>query len=372
MKKKGISLALVIATLTMTTSFGTQVKADPTLDSAKNQYSEALQKVEAVNEQVRKLDAEISALVDKQNSTEKSISDKQDEIAKKQEEVEKTKAELQKSEDDFKKRVRAVYKNGNDVVINVLVESKSMGDLLERTQTVKEVSKRERTIMETIKTEKVALEKAKSKVEEEVVTLNSLKDELQKQIDEVNKQKDDQKVALAEAESVKNKYATEVKAIEDQMAAEAARLQAARAQQATATIAQASNVAPSRGGQETTTATAAAVLAEAEKHLGKPYVWGAKGPNTFDCSGFVQYVFRQVGISAPAPTYTQETLGTYVAKGQEQPGDLVFFGQVGNTHHVGIYVGGGMYIHAPQTGDVVKYSYLSGSRDYSFSRRLLN
>lgn len=370
MKKKGICLALVVATLAMTTSFGTQVKADPTLDSAKSQYSEALQKVEAVNEQVRKLDSEISALVDKQNTTEQSISEKQDEIAKKQEEVEKTKAELQKSEDDFKKRVRAVYKNGNDVVINVLVESKSMGDLLERTQTVKEVSKREKTIMETIKTEKIALEKAKAKVEEEVVTLNSLKDELQKQIDEVNKQKEEQQVALAEAESVKNKYATEVKAIEDEMAAEAARLQAIREQQATATIAQATST-PSRG-PETTTATAAAVLAEAQKHLGKPYVWGAKGPNSFDCSGFVQYVFRQVGISAPAPTYTQEKLGTYVAKGQEQPGDLVFFGQVGNTHHVGIYVGSGMYIHAPQTGDVVKYSYLSGSRDYSFSRRLLN
>ena len=224
--------------------------------------------------------------------------------------------------------------------------------------------------METMKAEKIELEKAKTKVEEEVVALNSLKDELQKQIDEVNKQKEEQQVALAEAESVKNKYATEVKAIEDEMAAEAARLQALRAQQATATIAQATST-PSRGS-ESTTATAAAVLAEAEKHLGKPYVWGAKGPNSFDCSGFVQYVFRQVGISAPAPTYTQEKLGTYVAKGQEQPGDLVFFGQVGNTHHVGIYVGGGMYIHAPQTGDVVKYSYLSGSRDYSFARRLLN
>ena len=190
----------------------------------------------------------------------------------------------------------------------------------------------------------------------------------------MNKQKEEQQVALAEAESVKNKYATEVKAIEDEMAAEAARLQAIREQQATATIAQASNSMPSRGpsAPAPASASAAAVLAEANKHLGKPYVWGAKGPNSFDCSGFVQYVFRQVGISAPAPTYTQETLGTYVPRGQEQPGDLVFFGQVGNTHHVGIYAGGGMYIHAPQTGDVVKYSYLSAARDYSFARRLLN
>lgn len=377
MKKKSISLILFVTTLLMTTDLGTNVKADPTLDDAKNQYSEAVQKVEAVNEKVRKLDTEIIALVDKQNTTEQSISEKQGEVNKKQEEVEKAKAELQESEDKFKKRVRASYKNGNDVVINLLVESKSIGDLIERTETVKDVSKREKVIMETIKKEKVQLEETKVQVEKEVVTLNSLKGELKKQIDEVNKQKEDQQVALAEAEAVKNKYATEVKAIEDEMNAEATRLRELREQQATATIAQSEPIDQSQqmsqSSQSTvsTSASVAAVLAEAERHLGKKYVLGANGPDTFDCSGFVQYVYKQCGVTLTRTTYTQvKGVGSYVAPGNEQPGDLVFFGSVEAPHHVGIYVGNGMFIHAPETGDVVKYTKLI-YMPYTQARRII-
>lgn len=377
MKKKSISLILFVTTLLMTTDLGTNVKADPTLDDAKNQYSEAVQKVEAVNEKVRKLDTEIIALVDKQNTTEQSISEKQGEVNKKQEEVEKAKAELQESEDKFKKRVRASYKNGNDVVINLLVESKSIGDLIERTETVKDVSKREKVIMETIQKEKVQLEETKVQVEKEVVTLNSLKGELKKQIDEVNKQKEDQQVALAEAEAVKNKYATEVKAIEDEMNAEATRLRELREQQATATIAQSEPIDQSQqmsqSSQSTvsTSASVAAVLAEAERHLGKKYVLGANGPDTFDCSGFVQYVYKQCGVTLTRTTYTQvKGVGSYVAPGNEQPGDLVFFGSVEAPHHVGIYVGNGMFIHAPETGDVVKYTKLI-YMPYTQARRII-
>ena len=380
MKKKSISLILFVATLLVATDLGTNVKADPALDDAKNQYSEAVQKVEAVNEKVRKLDTEIIALVDKQNTTEQSISEKQGEIAKKQEEVEKAKSELQESEDKFKKRVRASYKNGNDVVINLLVESKSIGDLIERTETIKDVSKREKIIMETIKKEKVQLEETKVQVEKEVVTLNSLKGELKNQIDEVNKQKEDQEAALAEAETVKNKYATEVKAIEDEINAEATRLRELRQQQATATIAQSEPIVQSEPIEQSqqmsqstvsTSASVSAVLAEAERHLGKKYVLGANGPDTFDCSGFVQYVYKQCGVTLTRTTYTQvKGIGSYVAPGDEQPGDLVFFGSVEAPHHVGIYVGNGMFIHAPETGDVVKYTKLI-YMPYTQARRII-
>ena len=99
---------------------------------------------------------------------------------------------------------------------------------------------------------------------------------------------------------------------------------------------------------------------------------GATGPDTFDCSGFVQYVYKKVGIELTRTTYTQVAgRGTYIPKGEEQPGDLVFFGSMSEPHHVGIYVGNGMYIHAPQTGDVVKYSKLIYSRDYCQARRIV-
>src|SRR5699024_1330324 len=100
-----------------------------------------------------------------------------------------------------------------------------------------------------------------------------------------------------------------------------------------------------------------ALVAEAMKHLGKAYVWGAKGPDTFDCSGFTRYVYLQVtGRDIGGWTVPQEGSSTTISLSQLQPGDLVFWGPHGATHHVGIYIGGNQYVHAPETGDVVKIS----------------
>ncbi|MDO5038476.1 NlpC/P60 family protein [Clostridium sp.] len=96
-----------------------------------------------------------------------------------------------------------------------------------------------------------------------------------------------------------------------------------------------------------------AVLNEAYKHLGKPYVFGATGPDSFDCSGFTSYVYRKAtGIDITRTTFSQIGVGRPVSRDQLQPGDLVF----PHTGHVGIYVGNGNMIHAPHTGDVVKVS----------------
>ncbi|EPZ61295.1 nlpC/P60 family protein [[Clostridium] sordellii ATCC 9714] len=97
--------------------------------------------------------------------------------------------------------------------------------------------------------------------------------------------------------------------------------------------------------------------------LGSPYVWGAEGPNTFDCSGLTSYVFRNAaGVSLPRTSGSQYGVGTSVSKANLQPGDLVFFATGGGgISHVGIYVGGGQMIHAPQTGDVVKVSNINSS-----------
>lgn len=104
------------------------------------------------------------------------------------------------------------------------------------------------------------------------------------------------------------------------------------------------------------------VVAIAKQYLGARYVWGASGPNTFDCSGFTMFVYRQVGVSLPHSSRAQIHYGERVSRADLQPGDLVFFGSP--IHHVGMYVGGGMYIHAPHTGDVVKISSM-GRGDFA-------
>lgn len=96
----------------------------------------------------------------------------------------------------------------------------------------------------------------------------------------------------------------------------------------------------------------------AEDQLGKPYVWGAEGPDSFDCSGLTKYAYAAAGIALPHFTGDQWNAGRHVAESELQPGDLIFFHS--DLHHMGMYVGGGQLIHAPHSGDVVRIASLSG------------
>ena len=112
------------------------------------------------------------------------------------------------------------------------------------------------------------------------------------------------------------------------------------------------------------------ILETAYTKLGSPYKWGATGPNSFDCSGFTSWVYRQHGISLSRTAQAQSQGGVAVDRSNLQPGDLVFFGSgTGRITHVGIYVGDGKMIHSPQTGDVVKISALH--KNYVCARRYL-
>ncbi len=112
------------------------------------------------------------------------------------------------------------------------------------------------------------------------------------------------------------------------------------------------------------------VVETAKKYLGVPYVYGGTSPNGFDCSGLVQYVYRQLGVNLYRVAADQAKNGVYVAKSDLQPGDLVFFAKPGRAiHHVGIYVGDGKYLHAPYTGRTVTIEAMTRS-DYYTARRI--
>lgn len=114
----------------------------------------------------------------------------------------------------------------------------------------------------------------------------------------------------------------------------------------------------------------AKLVAEAKKHLGKKYVWGATGPNTFDCSGLTQYCHKKLGISIPRTSLAQSNSGKSVSKSNLQMGDLIFWKTTSaKVGHVGMYVGNGQFIHAPNSRSVVKIDSLSNSY---YSSRYVN
>ncbi|WP_291572070.1 C40 family peptidase [Clostridium sp. UBA4548] len=123
---------------------------------------------------------------------------------------------------------------------------------------------------------------------------------------------------------------------------------------------------------EAATVSGQDIVNEAKKYLGVPYQWGGNGPSTFDCSGLTKYVYNQFGIYLPRTANEQMSVGTYVAKSELQPGDLVFFGYNAHAGHVGIYIGSDQFIEAPDENMVVRISTLSRRSDYIQGRRIVS
>ena len=131
------------------------------------------------------------------------------------------------------------------------------------------------------------------------------------------------------------------------------------------------------GGTSGNVSAGQRVVQIAEQFLGLPYVYGGSTPAGVDCSGFTSYVFKQLGYTLNRVSADQINNGVPVSKSELQPGDLLLFKKQGaaRIHHVGIYVGDGMMIHSPQTGDVIKYaSIVNGYYNdcYYAARRIVN
>ncbi|MGY1697731.1 MULTISPECIES: C40 family peptidase [unclassified Geodermatophilus] len=129
---------------------------------------------------------------------------------------------------------------------------------------------------------------------------------------------------------------------------------------ATATVAAAPAVAPNAAAQ--------VAVDTALAQVGDPYVYGATGPNAFDCSGLTSYSYAAAGISIPRTSKLQSTFGTAVAKSDLQPGDLVFF--YSPVSHVGMYIGNGQMVHASTAGKPVAVVDLDSMPSYAGARRV--
>ena len=110
-------------------------------------------------------------------------------------------------------------------------------------------------------------------------------------------------------------------------------------------------------------------VALAKQHLGTPYVWGGEAPGGFDCSGLMQWAYKQVGVDLPRVSTQQAKAGREVTAAEARPGDLVFF-ERGKVDHIGMYAGGGQWVVAPKTGDVVKLQDVDLSKATTIRRVL--
>lgn len=307
-----------------------------------------IQQNDQTEQKIEDMDNQIVNIMSQLDNNKKQIAQTEKDITNADKQVQQAQNNLDKENDLYKDRIRAMYINGMGDYITLIFEAKGFSDFLSRLEMVDRIIENNKEVTQELIDSQNDINNKKQALDSKKTNLLALQGSDEKKLDALKKEKDDESKLLAQYKSQDNLYAvndpnySETMKQIDQIRKSAPRISASRG----SSLSISSNY----------------IIAYASNFLGTKYVWGGTSPNPgFDCSGFTQYVYRHFGISLDRTTYGQITDGPKVPKSQLQPGDLVFFGTAANPHHVGIYVGNGMYIHSPETGESVKVSSLDRS-----------
>jgi len=383
------------------------------LSDSRQKYAEIQSKITDIQNKIYDLDMQIEPLqltVDKNKKEITSINKVIDNTTK---DIEQCKKEIGTLDLALGKRVKEMYVSG-DFEFNYLsfiLESESTSDFFSRAQLVSQIVGKDKKAIDSITDKKKELDGKIQSLEDKKEDIDKLNKEVKGTLSELDVKKKAQQDLAKSANDEKSKFdaqylsqiergtvqaqfdvinnsnsssadlesaISQLRNIRDnQIKSQIVtteineKIEKAKVTVASQKAAEVKAVTASRGSSSRVTSkgsvpsagNAQAILNEAYAQLGKPYVYGATGSANFDCSGFTQYVYENAaGLDISRTTYSQINEGQSVSESQLKPGDLIF------THagHVGIYVGNGQMIHAPQTGDVVKvapvYNFYAGRR----------
>jgi peptidoglycan DL-endopeptidase CwlO len=373
----------VTAAILATTIQGTPTFASPATSATQKQISDTKNQIDDFETRIQQLDNGISISIETSEKLTEQIKTQQGKIVETQAEIEEAQKSLDAHKEVYSERLKSIQSEGKQSIVTyaeLLLSSGNLSEFFTRFSAISNIMESDNALLKGLNEKEQALKAAEEKLNNEYDQLKKSQDQLATEQRKIEEDKKEIEQALAVAE---NKLQNQQDQLAQQQAQEEAQRKAqeearrqAQLSQQHAQPAQRQSVsnntslpAPSVNvSNETTSATASNVIAIAKRYMGIPYVWGGTTPNGFDCSGLTSYVFRQVGINLPRVSRDQQSFGTRISPSQVQPGDLVFRGSP--AYHVGIYIGGGQYIHAPQTGDVVKISTYNPAKFTSASRVL--
>jgi cell wall-associated NlpC family hydrolase len=302
--------------------------------------------------QIQSIDASLEKVIEGYNASQIKLDAIKEEQRVNERRLEIARANFKQSQAFLEQRLVALYTSEDQSTLEILLGASSLDDLLDRVDTVNRVSEQDMRIIGEVK-------HFRAEIKQREAELERARTEQERVVAEQAAKKASIESQLAARQRLLSSIKSEIEKLKRQEAAQQARL----ANQAE------TRLSSGGGGGGNPAGHAGGVVGIAMQYLGVPYVWGGASPSGFDCSGFTMYVFARVGISLPHNAAMQYGMGSPVGREFLQPGDLVFFNGLG---HVGIYIGGGQFVHAPHTGDVVKISAMSGwyASTYVGARRL--
>jgi peptidoglycan DL-endopeptidase CwlO len=339
------------------------------LHAAPGSVSSKEAEARSVLAQIQGLDANLERAVDSYNLANEKLAGIEGDLKENKQELRLAKSNLRHAQTILNAHLVEMYTSGGngDTGLEVLLGATSMDDLLARIDTVNRVSDQSTSVLQQVKTFRARVKEQRERLQKAHVQQAKLVAQRSAEKASIEGQLSSRRQMLS---SIKSEI-EQMQAAEQQRQAELAAQARARLSSNGVTVLNASAGAVTQPAPVYTPPPSkyGGVVGIAMQYLGIPYVYGGASPSGFDCSGLVMYVFGQIGVSLPHNAAAQYGSGMPVSRDQLQAGDLVFFNGLG---HVGIYIGGGQFIHAPHTGDVVKISTLSGwySSTYVGARRL--
>lgn len=349
-------LTLAISLLTNTPAFiyapALAVPPAATPQELEIKIQRARQELGQVTAQLEQLNTQLEIKVEEYNARKVDLAETQKKLTETQVKYEMTQRELYKRQAIFDRRVRLIYVEGEKRYLDVLLNTTSLFDLITRLRFLKEIANSDRQVVESLKYTREELNRIRADLE----ILRERQEALQEQV-------------LAEKTAIEMQIAERANFIKN-LSAEIKKLLKEKEELERLALATLNEYVKRLLFDLGIVVEPGSVVETSLHFVGVPYLWGGELPETgFDCSGLVKYVFSLHGVELPHYSGYQAELGEPVERIEDlRPGDLVFFGNP--IHHVGIYIDKGYFIHAPQTGDVVRISRLSDRADFTCARRI--
>jgi cell wall-associated NlpC family hydrolase len=323
-----LSAVLALSALPAATLTGT-VSADP---------APSLREVE---QRVDALTAKVDVAVEEYNETRIALAQAQRKTATIQARVAKAAAELTSVRRSMTSLAAAAYRSGGTDQLVQLINTSTPQTFLDRASSLDRIAAGQNARLAAAATARHRLDTAQREAAVQQAAQQAVAKAMAARKAAIQRHLDEQERLLGGLKAEERRQYLAAKAEERRRAAAAAA--AMRASRSRTFEVVYDGPASGRAGT---------AVSEAYRKLGSPYKWAASGPDRFDCSGLTMWVWAKAGVSLPHSSKAQYAGGRKVSRGSLQPGDLVFYGSP--IHHVGIYIGGGRMISAPQTGDVVK------------------
>ncbi len=326
-----------------------QTPVDPQTEAFRKRLAEQQARLDAFLAQLDKLDEELAIATDEYDRAAEQLDLMKNRVKVAQSDLDKAQTAYQIQANLLSEQAKSMYRNGSFATVDVILGSKNFSDFVTRVKFLNAIGLHQADVLASLRGQRDLIERQLNDLAAARKEAEQLEFEMRSRRIEIMFRIQDRQQMMSSAQS-------DLQVLLQQ---EAARRNVEQ-QQLLYSIVSGTN----KLGIDV---TAGSPVETALAYHGVPYVWGGETTAGFDCSGLLKYVFAQHGVKLPHYALSQFMMGDKVAVADLQPGDAVFFGSP--VHHVGIYVGGGYFIHAPRTGDYVKISRLSDRYDFAGARR---